>query len=51
VKENDPMITLRDVHFKGAVGYGLSSKSHVDGVRPLLNRFVGATEDVITLVF
>lgn len=45
------MITLGDVHFKGAVGYGLPSKGHMDGVRPLLKRFVGATEHVITLVF
>lgn len=45
------MLTLRDLHFKWAVGYWLPSKAHMDGVRSFLQRFVGATEDVITLVF
>lgn len=45
------MLTLGDVHFKGAVGYWLSSKAHMDGVWPFLYGVVGATEDVITLVF
>lgn len=45
------LLTFGDVHFKGAVGYWLPSKAHMDGVWPFLYRFVGASEDVITLVF